>query len=56
MFVTMSKKKILIVEDDKDIARLVQYNLDKAGYACEVDFWLNDTLVKDIIGGSDTSH
>jgi DNA-binding response OmpR family regulator len=30
------KKKILIVEDDKDIARLIQYNLDKAGYACEV--------------------
>jgi two-component system phosphate regulon response regulator PhoB len=30
------KKKILIIEDDKDIARLIQYNLDKAGYACEV--------------------
>ena len=32
----MAKKKILIVEDDKDIARLIQYNLDKAGYDCEV--------------------
>jgi DNA-binding response OmpR family regulator len=32
----MLKKKILIVEDDKDIARLIQYNLDKAGYGCEV--------------------
>ena len=30
------KNKILIVEDDKDIARLIQYNLDKAGYACEI--------------------
>ncbi len=30
------KKKILIIEDDKDIARLIQYNLDKAGHACEV--------------------
>ncbi len=32
----MIKKKILIVEDEKDIARLIQYNLDKVGYACEV--------------------
>jgi two-component system, OmpR family, phosphate regulon response regulator PhoB len=32
----MSKKKILIVEDDKDIARLIQYNLDKAGFACDI--------------------
>jgi DNA-binding response OmpR family regulator len=32
----MDKKKILIVEDEKDIARLIQYNLDKAGYTCEV--------------------
>lgn len=32
----MSKKKILIVEDDKDIARLLHYNLDKAGFACEL--------------------
>ena len=31
----MAKQKILIVEDDRDIARLIQYNLDKAGYACE---------------------
>ena len=28
-------KKILIVEDEKDIARLIQYNLDKAGFSCE---------------------
>jgi two-component system, OmpR family, alkaline phosphatase synthesis response regulator PhoP len=31
---SMSKKKILIVEDDKDISRLVRYNLEKAGYEC----------------------
>ena len=30
----MTKEKIFIIEDDKDISRLVQYNLDKAGYAC----------------------
>jgi DNA-binding response OmpR family regulator len=28
----MSKQKILIVEDDKNISKLVKYNLDKAGY------------------------
>ncbi|MEI8012712.1 MAG: response regulator [Candidatus Omnitrophota bacterium] len=28
--------KILIVEDEKDIARLIQYNLDKAGFACDI--------------------
>ncbi len=32
----MEKKKILIVEDERDIAQLIQYNLEKAGYACEV--------------------
>jgi len=29
-------KKIQIVEDDKDIARLLKYNLEKAGFACAV--------------------
>ncbi len=29
------KKRILIVEDEKDIARLIQYNLDKAGFMCD---------------------
>ncbi len=32
----MAKKKILIVEDDPDIANLVQYNLEKAGYDCSI--------------------
>ena len=32
----MSMKKILIVEDDKHISKLVKYNLDKAGFECTV--------------------
>ncbi len=34
--------KILLVEDDKNIARLIQYNLDKAGY--EVDHAINGAI------------
>jgi two-component system, OmpR family, phosphate regulon response regulator PhoB len=29
-------ERILIVEDDKNIAKLVRYNLEKAGYECHV--------------------
>jgi two-component system, OmpR family, phosphate regulon response regulator PhoB len=32
----MSGKRILIVEDDRQISKLVKYNLDKAGYECNV--------------------
>ncbi|MDD4202280.1 MAG: response regulator transcription factor [Candidatus Omnitrophica bacterium] len=32
----MEKEKILIVEDDKDIAKLLEYNLDKSGFRCKV--------------------
>jgi two-component system phosphate regulon response regulator PhoB len=32
----MSRKKILVVEDEKNISKLVKYNLDKAGYDCVV--------------------
>ena len=32
----MSKEKILIVEDDKNISKLVKYNLEKAGFECTV--------------------
>jgi len=32
----MSKEKILIVEDDKHISKLVKYNLEKAGFECTV--------------------
>ncbi|MBF0570170.1 MAG: response regulator transcription factor [Candidatus Omnitrophica bacterium] len=34
----MSKQKVLIVEDDKDISRLVRYNLEKAGHECSQVF------------------
>ncbi len=40
----MSKEKILIVEDDKDISRLVQYNLEKAGLSCSAAFTGEDGL------------
>ena len=30
----MSKEKILVVEDDKNITKLVKYNLEKDGYEC----------------------
>jgi len=32
----MTKEKVLIVEDDKNIAKLVKYNLDKAGFETSV--------------------
>ena len=28
------KERILIVEDDKHISKLVKFNLEKAGYEC----------------------
>ncbi len=30
----MNKEKILIVEDDQNISKLVRYNLEKAGFVC----------------------
>ena len=32
----MSKQRILIVEDDKSISKLIKYNLEKADYDCAV--------------------
>lgn len=32
----MAKEKILVVEDDKHISKLVRYNLEKASYDCTV--------------------
>jgi DNA-binding response OmpR family regulator len=32
----MNKDKILIVEDDKNISKLVKYNLEKAGFKCTI--------------------
>lgn len=37
-------QKILIVEDDKNISRLVRYNLEKAGFQCEVTITGEDAL------------
>lgn len=36
--------KILIVEDDKNISKLVKYNLEKAGFACETTITGEDAL------------
>jgi len=32
----MNKEKILVVEDDKHISKLLKYNLEKSGYDCAV--------------------
>lgn len=40
----MAGKKILIVEDDKHISRLVKYNLEKAGFNCTVTMTGEDAL------------
>ena len=51
----MSREKILIVEDDTHISNLVQYNLEKAGFACyvatsgEVAFGFLDKQTVDLI-------
>lgn len=34
----MIKEKILIVEDDKNISKLIKYNLEKEGFHCETCF------------------
>jgi two-component system, OmpR family, phosphate regulon response regulator PhoB len=33
---TMHKEIVLVVEDDNNIARLIKYNLDRAGFSCLV--------------------
>ena len=40
----MSNEKILIVEDDKHISKLVKYNLEKAGFNCETTITGEDAL------------
>jgi len=40
----MSHQKILIVEDDKHISKLVRYNLEKAGYSCLVTITAEEAL------------
>ena len=40
----MSKETILIVEDDKNISKLIKYNLEKEGYKCIVSFDGEDAI------------
>ncbi len=40
----MAGQKILVVEDDKHISKLVKYNLDKAGFDCTVTVTGEDAL------------
>jgi len=40
----MTTHKILIVEDDKNISKLVRYNLEKAGFDCESTITGEDAL------------
>ena len=32
----MSDPMLLVVEDDQDLAHLVEYNLNRAGYKCHI--------------------
>ena len=40
----MSKETILIVEDDKNISKLIKYNLEKEGFRCLVSFDGEDAM------------
>ena len=40
----MAKERILIVEDDNNISRLIKYNLDKAGFLCAIAVTGEDSL------------
>ena len=40
----MAQQKILIVEDDKNISKLIRYNLEKAGFVCETTITGEDAL------------
>ena len=40
----MNKQKILVVEDDKNISKLVRYNLEKACFECTVSITGEDAL------------
>ena len=40
----MANNKILIVEDDKNISKLVKYNLEKAGFECITTITGEDAL------------
>lgn len=50
---TAHKKRILVVEDEKNIAMLLAYNLMQAGYAYDVAYDGEDGLKKALSGGYD---
>jgi len=47
----MASGNILIVEDDKNISKLVRYNLEKAGYTCHVVITGEEAF--DVLGDSE---
>lgn len=48
-----TKKKILIVEDEKNIAMVLAYNIKKEGFDCDVAYDGEDGLTKAITGSYD---
>src|SRR5262245_54332067 len=40
----MSQQRVLVVEDDKHISKLIKYNLEKAGFACSVSITAEDAI------------
>ncbi len=48
-----AKKRVLVVEDEKNIAMTLAYNLMKAGYAYDLAFDGEDGLKKALTGGFD---
>ena len=49
----MEKKKILIVEDERNISQILAFNIMKAGYAYEVAYDGEDGLAKALTGAFD---
>lgn len=48
-----TKKKILIVEDEKNIAMVLAYNIKKEGFDCDIAYDGEDGLTKAITGSYD---
>ena len=42
----MSEPMLLVVEDDQDLANLLEYNLNRAGYKCHLSESAEDALVE----------
>ncbi len=47
------KKNILIVEDEKNIAKVLAYNINKEGYDCDIAYDGEEGLEKALSGGFD---